>query len=134
MGSQKPTLLLALENEDSLSTMAGIMWLKGCNVHKAKTATECLEQIKKLDSRVDAVITSSEIALDRDSKLITNVKKMNINIKILVIGDENTDKTMILDYGADEFTLKPLSPENTADKVLMLLARDRVAENRSQPS
>jgi DNA-binding NtrC family response regulator len=134
MGSQKPTLLLALENEDSLSTMAGIMWLKGCNVYKAKTATECLEQIKKLDSRVDAVITSSEIALDRDSKLITNVKKMNINIKILVIGDENTDKTMILDYGADEFTLKPLSPENTADKVLMLLARDRVAENRSQPS
>ena len=134
MGSQKPTLLLALENEDSLSTMAGIMWLKGCNVHKAKTATECLEQIKKLDSRVDAVITSSEIALDRDSMLITNVKKMNINIKILVIGDENTDKTMILDYGADEFTLKPLSPENTADKVLMLLARDRVAKNRSQPS
>ena len=134
MGSQKPTLLLALENEDSLSTMAGILWLKGCNVHKAKTATECLKQIQKLDSRVDAVITSSEIALDRDSMLITNVKKMNINIKILVIGDENTDKTMILDYGADEFTLKPLSPENTADKVLMLLARDMVAKNRSQPS
>ena len=134
MGSQKPTLLLALENEDSLSTMAGILWLKGCNVHKAKTATECLKQIEKLDSRVDAVITSSEIALDRDSMLITNIKKMNINIKILVIGDENTDKTMILDYGADEFTLKPLSPENTADKVLMLLARDKVAKNRSQPS
>jgi len=134
MGSQKPTLLLALENEDSLSTMAGILWLKGCNVHKAKTATECLEQIKKLDLKVDVVITSSEIALDRDSMLITNVKKMDINIKILVIGDENTDKTMILDYGADEFTLKPLSPENTADKVLMLLARDKVAENRSRPS
>jgi DNA-binding NtrC family response regulator len=134
MGSQKPTLLLALENEDSLSTMAGILWLKGCNVHKAKTATECLEQIKKLDLKVDVVITSSEIALDRDSMLITNVKKMDVNIKILVIGDENTDKTMILDYGADEFTLKPLSPENTADKVLMLLARDKVAENRSKPS
>ena len=132
MGSQKPTLLLALENEDSLSTMAGILWLKGCNVHKAKTETECLEQIKKLDFKVDVVITSSEIALDRDSMLITNVKKMDINIKILVIGDENTDKTMILDYGADEFALKPLSPENTADKVLMLLARDKVAENRSQ--
>ena len=66
--------------------------------------------------------------------LIANVKKMDYNIKILVIGDENSDKTMILDYGADEFTLKPLSPENTADKVLMLLARDRVAENRSRQS
>ncbi len=134
MESQKPTLVLALQNEDSLSTMAGILWLKGYKVHKAKSAADCLEQIKNLDSKVDVVITSSEIALDRDSMLITNIKKMDFNIKILVIGDESSDKTMILDYGADEFTLKPLSPENTADKVLMLLARDKVAENRSQSS
>jgi DNA-binding response OmpR family regulator len=64
--------------------------------------------------------------------LIMNIKKINLNIKVLVLGDENTDKTMILDYGADEFALKPMSPENTADKVLMLLARDKVAENRSR--
>ena len=132
MGLQQPTLVLALENEDASSTMAGILWLKGCNVHKAKSATDCLEQIKNLDSKVDVVITSSEIALDRHSMLIMNIKKMDLNIKILVIGDENTDKTMILDYGADEFALKPMSPENTADKILMLLARDKVAENRSQ--
>ena len=131
MELQKPTLVLALGNEDSSSTMAGILWLKGCDVHKAKSATDCLKQIKNLDSKVDVVITSSEIALDRDSMLIMNIKKMNFDIKILVIGDENSDKTMILDYGADEFALKPLSPENTSDKVLMLLARDKVAENRS---
>jgi DNA-binding NtrC family response regulator len=125
-------VILSLEHEDSLSTMAGTLWLKGCNVYKTKSATDCLEQIKKLDSRVDVVVTSSQISLDRDARLIMNLKKMNFNIKILVIGDESSDKTMILDYGADEFTLKPLSPENTADKVLMLLARDEVAENRSQ--
>jgi DNA-binding response OmpR family regulator len=127
-----PTLVLALENQDASSAMAGILWLKGCNVYKAKSAPDCLEQIKNLDSKVDVVITSSQIALDRESKLIMNVKKMDLNIKILVLGDENSDKTMILDYGADEFALKPMSPENTADKVLMLLARDKVAENRSQ--
>ena len=80
------------------------------------------------------MITTSKIAVNRELMLIANIKKMDYNIKILVIGDENSDKTMILDYGADEFTLKPLSPENTADKVLMLLARDRVAENRSRQS
>ncbi len=132
MEGQRPTVILSLEHEDSLSTMAGTLWLKGCNVYKTKSATDCLEQIKKLDSRVDVVVTSSQISLDRDAMLIMNLKKMNFNIKILVIGDESSDKTMILDYGADEFTLKPLSPENTADKVLMLLARDEVAENRSQ--
>jgi DNA-binding NtrC family response regulator len=117
-----------------MSTMAGILWLKGCNVHKAKTATECLERIKNLVSMVDVVITSSDLATDRESMLIANVKKMDSNIKILVIGDENNDKTRILDYGADEFALKPMSSENTADKVLMLLAHDKVAENRSRPS
>ena len=132
MALQQPVLVLALENEDATSAMAGILWLKGCNVYKAKSAAECLEQIKNLESKVDVVIASSEIALDRDSMLIMNVKKMDFNIKILVIGNENSDKTMILDYGADEFALKPMSPENTADKILMLLARDKVAENRSQ--
>jgi len=132
MGLEQPTLVLALGNEDASSTMAGILWLKGCKVYKAKSATDCLAQIKNLDSKVDVVIASSEIALDRNSMLIMNIKKINLNIKVLVLGDENTDKTMILDYGADEFALKPMSPENTADKVLMLLARDKVAENRSR--
>ena len=134
MEVENPVVLLCLEHEDSSSVMAGILWLKGCNVYKTKSAAECLEGIKNLGSRVDVVITTSKIAVDREFMLIANVKKMDYNIKILVIGDENSDKTMILDYGADEFTLKPLIPENTADKVLMLLARDKVAENRSRQS
>jgi DNA-binding NtrC family response regulator len=134
MEVEKPIVILSLEHEDSLSTMAGTLWLKGCNVYKTKSATECLEQIKDLESKVDVVITTSKIAVDREFMLIANIKKMDYNIKILVIGDENSDKTMILDYGADEFTLKPLSPENASDKILMLLARDKVAENSSQPS
>lgn len=131
MGLQQPTLVLALGNEDASSAMAGILWLKGCNVYKANSAADCLEKIKNLESKVDVVIVSSEIALDRDAMLIMHVKKMDLNIKILAIGDESSDKTRILDYGADEFALKPMSPENTADKILMLLARDKVAENRS---
>lgn len=131
MELNKPRLVLALENEDSSSMMAGLFWLKGCDVFKAKSGKDCLQQINKLNSRVDVVVTSSEIALDRDLGLIMNIKKINTDIKILVIGDENSDKTRILDYGADEFTLKPLSPENAADKVLMLLAREKVADNRS---
>ena len=91
-----------------------------------------MEQINKLGGKVDVIVISSKIALDRNAMLIMNIKKMQLSTKVLVIGDENSDKTRILDYGADEFALKPMSPENTADKVLMLLARDKVAENRSQ--
>jgi DNA-binding NtrC family response regulator len=134
MEFQRPIVVLALGNEDALSTISGVLWLKGCEVYKSKSATDCLEQIKNLDSKVQVVITSSEIALDRELMLIANIKKMDFDIKILVIGDQSSDKTMILDYGADEFTLKPLSPENTADKVLMFIARDKVAENKSRSS
>jgi DNA-binding response OmpR family regulator len=131
MGLQQPTVVLALGNEDASSAMAGILWLKGCNVYKSKSAADCMGQINKLGGKVDVIVISSKIALDRNAMLIMNIKKMQLSTKVLVIGDENSDKTRILDYGADEFALKPMSPENTADKVLMLLARDKVAENRS---
>jgi DNA-binding response OmpR family regulator len=132
MALQQPNLVLCLGNEDASGTMAGILWLKGCNVYKSKLAADCMEQISKLDGKVDVVVLGSEIALDRNAMLIVNIKKMQMNTKVLVIGDENSDKTRILDYGADEFALKPMSPENTADKVLMLLAREKVAEKRSR--
>jgi DNA-binding response OmpR family regulator len=131
MELRKPVLVLALDHEDSAAMLAGVLWMKGCEVYKAKTASECLAQIKELDSKVDVVIVSAEIALDRNAMIIVSIKRLNMNIKILAIGDESTDKTRIIDYGADEFALKPLSPENVADKTLMLLARETVAENRA---
>ncbi|MDX1372464.1 MAG: hypothetical protein R3321_08330, partial [Nitrososphaeraceae archaeon] len=75
-------------------------------------------------------LAGAEIASDRQSMLIVSIKKINPNTKILAIGDTNTHKTRILDYGADEFSLVPLSPENVADKVFMLISREAVEDNR----
>jgi DNA-binding response OmpR family regulator len=61
---------------------------------------------------------------------IVNIKKINPYIKVLVISDEDSDKTRILGYGADEFSLKPISPENVADKLFMLISRDTVMQKR----
>ena len=104
---------------------------EGCEIHKANTAIDCMEQLKRLNYQVDVVIVSAELALDRDKELFIYIKRGNMETKVLAIGDENSDKTRILDYGADEFALKPVSPENVADKILMLLARQTVADNRS---
>ncbi len=84
--------------------------------------------IKDLD-RIDVVIIGAEFAMDRAAMLIVNIKKLSMDIKILAIGDESTDKTRIIDYGTDEFTLKPLSMENVADKAFMLIARDALRED-----
>lgn len=131
MELKKPRLILALDNDDASAMMAGVLWMKGCEIHKSNSADDCMALIEKLNSQVDVVIVSAELALDRNAMLIINIKQKNLETKVLAIGDESSDKTRIIDYGADEFALKPLSPENVADKVLMLLARETVAENRT---
>ena len=103
--------------------------MKGCDVYLANSPEQCLKIIKDLD-RVHVVIIGSEFATDRAAMLIVNIKKFSMDIKILAVGDESTDKTRIIDYGADEFTLKPLSMENVADKAFMLIARDALNEGK----
>ena len=129
MSFQKPNVFIIYKNEDVTSLLAGTFWLKGFEPFKFINGKESLKRFREIDGKVDSVVISHEIALDNDLILIVNIKRINPNTKILVIA-EDSDKTRILGYGADEFTLKPMSPENVADKVLMLLSREAVMENR----
>jgi DNA-binding response OmpR family regulator len=126
----KPRVFIVQENEDANLLLNGLLWLKGCESHKFIDGKECLEKIRQFEGKVDVVIIGGNIASDRSLTLIINIKKINNNTKVLVIAEEDSDKTRILGYGADEFGLKPMSPENIADKVLMLISRETVMENR----
>ncbi len=130
MPISKPRVFIVQENEDANLVLTGILWLKGCEPFKFTNGKECLEKLNEMEGKVDVVIIGGNIASDRNLMLIINIKKINNNIKVLIIADEDSDKTRILGYGADEFTLKPMSPENVGDKVLMLLSREAVMENR----
>ena len=130
MPNSKPRVFIIQENQDANLVLNGILWLKGCEPFKFKDGEECLEKLNEMEGKVDVVIIGGSIACDRNLMLIVNIKKINNNIKVLVIAEEDSDKTRILGYGADEFTLKPMSPENVGDKVLMLLSREAVMENR----
>jgi DNA-binding response OmpR family regulator len=130
MPISKPRVFIVQENEDANLVLTGILWLKGCEPFKFTNGKECLEKLNEMEGKVDVVIIGGNIASDRNLMLIINIKKINNNIKVLIIADEDSDKTRILGYGADEFTLKPMSPENVGDKVLMLLSREAVTENR----
>ena len=77
--------------------------LKGCEPHKFSNGEECLKKMSQLEGKVDAIIISGKMASDRNIMIITNIKKINNDTKILVIGDNDSDKTRILGYGADEF-------------------------------
>jgi DNA-binding response OmpR family regulator len=126
----KPRVFIVQENEDANMVLTGTLWEKGFEPFKFTNGTECLVQFNEMEGKIDAIVVSGIIAGDRNLMLIINIKKNNMNTKVLVIADNDSEKTRILGYGADEFTLKPMSPENVADKVLMLLSRETVMENR----
>ena len=127
---EKPRVCIVQEDEDANIVLSGILCLKGLEAHKFTKAEDCIKKIKELKGKIDVVVLSGDIASDRYLMIVLNVKQINNNIKILVIAEEDSEKTRVLGYGADEFTLKPMSPENVVDKVLMLISREAVLDNR----
>ena len=128
---EKPRVMIVLEDNDAITILSGLLWLKCYEVYKASTAEECLSKMSELgNNKLHVAIIGQQIALSGRGMLIVNLKRINSDTKILVLADEDNDKTKILDYGADEFTLKPISPENVADKLFMLLTREVVSEDR----
>ena len=130
MAIAKPRVFIVQEHEDANLVLNGLFWLKGCESYTFTNGKDCLEKMSQLEGKVDAIMMGGNIASDSNLTLIINIKKINNKTKVLVIADEDSDKTRILGYGADEFGLKPISPENIADKVLMLISRETVRENR----
>lgn len=55
--------------------------------------------------------------------LIVKVKRKKPTVKIIVVANKNGIKTRVLDYGADEFVLKPISAENLTNKMITQLVR-----------
>ncbi len=64
-------------------------------------------------------------ASDRGVMLIMKIKRLNPEIKIFAIADDENDKTRILEYGAEEFAIKPLSAETIVDKLTNIFLKER---------
>ncbi|MFL6478451.1 MAG: hypothetical protein ACJ707_06500, partial [Nitrososphaera sp.] len=84
----------------------------------------------KLGDTIDAITVDGKIAADRSVMLILNVRRLNKNVKVFVLADKGLSeaKIRIMDYGADEFAVKPISMESMINKVnLQLLDAARSA-------
>jgi DNA-binding response OmpR family regulator len=106
---------------DITYSLGGTFGLKGFEVYKACSVEECLNKVNELDGKVDIVFVDGKIAADRSAMSIIKLKRINSNIKIMVLAEDETDKTRVLEYGADEFAAKPISAETIVDKVYSLL-------------
>src|SRR5215207_2922146 len=97
--------------------------LEGYETHQALSAKECIDKLAELGDTIDAITVDGKIASDRSAMLILNVKRMNKNVKVFVLADRSLseEKTRIMDYGTDEFAVKPLSMESLTKKVNLTL-------------
>lgn len=117
------------DDQDVNSVLSATLRLNGFDVYKAFTAEECLNRLNALEGKVDGICINGKIAADRALMLIVKIKKINSNLKICVVAEDENDKTRVLDYGADEFAKKPLSVESIVNKITILLLRKAASEN-----
>jgi DNA-binding response OmpR family regulator len=127
-----PRIILVDDNKDVVSILAGIFGLNGYEVHKTYSAEECLNKIKELEGIVDVIFVDGKIAADRATMLIINVKRINSKIPIVVLAEDESNKTRVLEYGADDFATKPVSADTVVAKVNnILLKKNKLQTNLS---
>ena len=134
MQNKTPHVIVCDDDVELNSFMRSHFKLDGYETHQALSAKECIDKLTELGDTIDAITVDGKIASDRSVMLILNVRRLNKNVKVFVLADKglSEDKVRMMDYGADEFTVKPISMESVINKVnLQLLEAARSAASPS---
>ena len=121
LSKQKIRILIANDDNDVNILIAGMLVLKGYEVYKTNSANECISKLGEFEGKVNVLLLDGGIAADRGAMVVVRVKRINPDIKILAVADDESEKTRVLDYGADGFTTKPISVETIVNKISALL-------------
>ena len=134
MQNRTPHVIVCDDDAELNSFMRNHFKLDGYETHQALSAKECIDKLAELGDTIDAITVDGKIASDRSVMLILKVKRMNRKVKVFVLADRglSEDKTRIMDYGADEFAVKPISMESLINKVNIQLLE--VATESNPPS
>ena len=130
MQNKIPHVIVCDDDPELNSFMRNHFKLDGYQTHQALSAQECIDKLAELGDAIDAITVNGKIAADRSVMLILNVRRMNRKVKVFVLADRglSEDKTRVMDYGADEFAVKPISMESLINKVnLQLLEAKKIA-------
>jgi DNA-binding response OmpR family regulator len=123
MQNKTPHVIICDDDAELNLFIRNFFKLEGYETYQALSAKECIDKLAELGDIIDAITVNGKIASDRSAMLILNAKRMNKNVKVFVLADRSLseEKTRIMDYGADEFAVKPLSMESMTKKVNLTL-------------
>jgi len=115
-----PRLILSVGFPDANNLLAGVLNLKGFKVFKSKSALDCLSMMSQIQDKIDVVLIDEQSAVENNLYLVNEIKKITPDTMIIIIADEDVK---LRGKNIDKFILRPISPENLADKVLHMLAK-----------
>ena len=81
------------EDRDVNLVLSATLKLNKFEVHKTYSAEECLNKLNELEGKVDVICIDGKIAEDRGAMLIVKIKRINPDIKIYVVAEDETAKT-----------------------------------------
>lgn len=121
-----PNIVLLQDHDDANTVVAGVLSLKGCHVYKTNTLESCLSVINQFADKIDLVLIQKEIALSKNSMILRDIKEINPTTMILIVADNDGSKGKednLRELQIDGFVQTPISAENLADKILMLISK-----------
>ena len=123
MDYSAPRLILSVDFTDANNLLAGVMNLKGFKVSKSKSNEDCLSLISQMEDKIDVVLMDKQSAVENDFYLVNKIKKMTPDTMVVIIADNADEDEKLLDKNIDHLLVRPISPENLADKVTYMLAK-----------
>ncbi len=126
-----PKLILSVGFPDANNLLAGVLSLKAFKVFKSNSINDCLSTINQMDDKVDVVLTDKESAIANDFFLVNRIKAMAPDTMIVIIADSDNDGEWLPNKNIYEVVVRPISPENLADKILNMLARKELKRLKS---
>jgi DNA-binding response OmpR family regulator len=117
------TILIVTDDMDMNIVLSGVFALNGFKCFKCTSAEEALKTLDENINTVDSMLIDGKIAAERGAMLIVKSKTKKLSIKIVVVASSDGAKTRVLDYGADDFMLKPVSAEVLTNRVITQLAK-----------
>jgi DNA-binding response OmpR family regulator len=117
------TILIVTDDNDINIVLSGVFALNGFKCFKCHSAEEALKTLDEHIDTVDSMLLDGRIAADRGAMIIVKSKTKKPSLKIVVVASNDTAKTRVLSYGADDFLIKPVSAEVLTNRVITQLAR-----------
>ena len=117
-----PLVLIVDEDKIVVNYLYALFKLSGYEVNMIYSSNECLRFLEQSNpSPIDAALVDGKIAEDKGAMVVSRIKQHNNNTKILVVANNDSPRNIILEYGADDFVIKPVSGETLLSKINMLI-------------